>query len=301
MGSRFLWKQDSRRDAGEGQGASVTWACACPGLCCWLGLLALVRWDGEGGSMDALLSAVPWGALWTQCLGARQKVSGHQSASYDASQTYRQLPSTHMPTTLCTDLHRGRRRPSIWQSSFHTGTEQSTSGILLPHCQPVLRCDLVRTTGHNLPTNMLLPRGRTSAQVPLSCTWRWEQLELPRKGSSGGKPGVASSSLTGITLGALLVKDQRHPGWALNKLKHLKNLSLQGFLKQKPWPVDTQIQTILLDEDSPAKWAPIGCGTGARGWVPGYRVQISVRVCHRESDFTTLGTLHWIDTWHLCT
>ena len=187
MGPRFLWKEDSRRDPGDGHGASVTWACACPGLCCWWGLLARVRGDGEGGSMDVLLYAVPWGALWTQCLWARQKVSGHQSASYGASQTYRQPPSTNTPTTLCTQLHRGCRCPSIWQSSIHTGTEQSTSGILLPHCQPILRCDRIRTTGHNVPTNMLLPRERTSPQFPLPCTWRWGQLELPRKGSSGGK------------------------------------------------------------------------------------------------------------------
>ena len=70
-------------------------------------------------------------------------------------------------------------------------------------------------------------------------------------------------------------------------MKHLKNLSFQGFLKQKPWPVDTQLENILLDEDSPAKGAPTGCGTVARGWVPVYRIQISVSVCHRESDFTT--------------
>ena len=36
-------------------------------------------------------------------------------------------------------------------------------------------------------------------------------------------------------------------------MKHLKNLSLHGFLKQKLWPVDTQLENILLDEDSPAK------------------------------------------------
>ena len=65
-------------------------------------------------------------------------------------------------------------------------------------------------------------------------------------------PGVASSRLPGVTLGALLVKDQRHPGSALNSLKLLKNISLHGFLKQKPWSVKTQLETILLDEDSPA-------------------------------------------------
>ena len=67
------------------------------------------------------------------------------------------------------------------------------------------------------------------------------------------RPGVASSRLNGLTLGDPLVKDYRHPGGALNRLKHLKNLSLQGFLKQKPWPVETQLENILLDEDSTSK------------------------------------------------
>ena len=67
------------------------------------------------------------------------------------------------------------------------------------------------------------------------------------------KPGVASSRLPGVTSGALLVKYQRHPGRALNRLKLLKNLSLQGFLKRNPWSVKTQLENILLNEDSPVK------------------------------------------------
>ena len=57
----------------------------------------------------------------------------------------RQLPSRPTPTTLCTDLHRGRRRPTTCQPWVHTGTEQSTAQILQPHGQPVLRCDRART------------------------------------------------------------------------------------------------------------------------------------------------------------
>ena len=38
----------------------------------------------------------------------------------------------------------------------------------------------------------------------------------------------------------------------LNHLKHLKILSLQGFLRQNPWSVETPLENILLDEDSPA-------------------------------------------------
>ena len=115
------------------------------------------------------------------------------------------------------------------------------------------------------------------------------------------RPGVASSRLPGFTSGALLVKDQRHPGWTLNRLKLLKNHSLQGILKQNPWSVETQLETILLDEDSPAKWAPTGCGTVARRWVPGYRFPSFLMVCHRGSDFTTQGPLPGIDSWQPCT
>ena len=67
------------------------------------------------------------------------------------------------------------------------------------------------------------------------------------------RPGVATSRVPGVTSGALLVKDQRHPGGPLNRLNLLKNLSLQGFLKQNPWSVKTQLENILLNEDSPVK------------------------------------------------
>ena len=36
-------------------------------------------------------------------------------------------------------------------------------------------------------------------------------------------------------------------------LKHLKNLSHQHFLEQNPWSVKTQLENILLNEDSPVK------------------------------------------------
>ena len=36
-------------------------------------------------------------------------------------------------------------------------------------------------------------------------------------------------------------------------LKHLKKFSLQGFLEWNPWSVKTQLENILLNEDSPVK------------------------------------------------
>ena len=66
-------------------------------------------------------------------------------------------------------------------------------------------------------------------------------------------PAVSSSRLPGVTLGALLVQDQRHPCGALYHLRHQKNLSLQCFLEQNPWSVKAQLENILLNEDSPVK------------------------------------------------
>ena len=65
-------------------------------------------------------------------------------------------------------------------------------------------------------------------------------------------------------------------------MKHLKNISLTGFLKQKPWSVETQLETILLDEESPAKGAPTGYGTVARRWVPGLGFRVPLGFATEE-------------------
>ncbi|CAM9173896.1 unnamed protein product, partial [Rangifer tarandus platyrhynchus] len=145
--------------------------------------------------------------------------------------------SRHTPTTLCTEIHRGRRPLTTSQPWVHTGTEESTSGILLPHCQPILRCDCDSTPWS--------PRAQqpTPAQTEylLSCP-PFPHMEMRAAGAAqrrlpvSARPGVASSRLTVITLGDLL----------------------------KPRPVETQLENILLDEDSPAKRSPTGCGAEAR-------------------------------------
>ena len=159
------------------------------------------------------LSAVPGRALGTQCLAAGQKLPGHQSSGCSASQTYRHLRSRHTPTTIFKDLLRGRRCPTSCQPCVHTATELSTSWILLLHCQPVLRCDQDRrprsphaqqpdpAQRENLPSSTPSPHMEKTAPGAA-------QGGLPLK----ARPAVASSRLTGITLGDLLIKDQRHPG-----------------------------------------------------------------------------------------
>ena len=48
--------------------------------------------------------------------------------------------------------------------------------------------------GHHVPTNLFLPRGRTSSQVPRPPTWRQGQLVLPREGSQW-RPGLVWPAL----------------------------------------------------------------------------------------------------------
>ncbi|CAM9825657.1 unnamed protein product, partial [Rangifer tarandus platyrhynchus] len=110
-------------------------------------------------------------------------------------------------------LHRGRRPLTTCQPCVHTGTEESASGILLPHCQPTLRCDCDSTPWS--------PRAQqaTPAQTEyLLSSPTFRHMEMRAAGAAkrrlpvSARPGVASSRLTGITLGDLLVEDQRHPG-----------------------------------------------------------------------------------------
>ena len=146
-------------------------------------------------------------------MAAGQKVSRHQSAACGASQTYRHLRSRHTPTTLCTDPHRGCRRLTTWQPWVHTGTEKNTSGILLLQCQSILRCDRDRT-----PRSPHAHQPAPAQRENLPSSPPSPHMEMMAAGSAQGglpveaRPGVDSSSLSGITLGDLLTKDQRHPG-----------------------------------------------------------------------------------------
>ena len=89
---------------------------------------------------------------------------------------------------------------------------ESTSGILFPYCQPVLRCDRYRTPRS---PHAHQPAPAQGENLPSSPTFPHMEMRAPGA-AQGGLPvaalaGVASSRLPGVTLGALLVKDQRHP------------------------------------------------------------------------------------------
>ena len=124
----------------------------------------------------------------------------------------REPPSTHTPTSLCTDLHRGRRRLSICQSSIHTAQSRAPKGSCFPTASPSSGVIVSGPQVTMCPPTCSCPEGKTPLKFHFPShghegTWR-----CPGRAPVAARPGVASSSLTGITLGALLVKDQRHPG-----------------------------------------------------------------------------------------
>ena len=90
-------------------------------------------------------------------------------------------------------------------------TMKAPQGSYFPADSPSSGVTVTGPPGHHVPTNLLLLRGRTS---PLP-TFPHMEMRAPGAAQGGlpvaALPGVASSILLGVTLGALLVKDQRHP------------------------------------------------------------------------------------------
>ena len=90
-------------------------------------------------------------------------------------------------------------------------TMKEPQGSYFPADSPSSGVTVTGTPDHHVPTNLLLLRGRTS---PLP-TFPHMEMRAPGAAQGGlpvaALPGVASSIFLGVTLGALLVKDQRHP------------------------------------------------------------------------------------------
>ena len=124
------------------------------------------------------------------------------------------LQTSQVQTHIHHPLHRPPPRtqtPDHLPALVHTGTEQSTSGILLLHCQPVLRRDRDRTP-RSPCAHQPAPAQRENLPSPPSPHMEWTTAGAAQGGLSvEARPGVASSRLTGITIG-VLVMDQRHLG-----------------------------------------------------------------------------------------
>ena len=266
-GVSFLWEQDSRRDPGAGQGGSgiqdvlvvrapPTWhsPCALAGLRRWCGAPAPRARMWSRGLRGQAPACSPVRSPVDKRPAAGQRVSGRRPAACGASRTTDSSPpDPRPPLSAQTSTEDADARPPASLGST-LAQSRAPHGSGCPTASPSSGVTVPGPPGHHVPTNPLLPQREKLPSSPTSPHMAMRAVGAAQGGLPvAARPAVASSRLTGVTLGALLRKDQRHPGGALNRLKHLKNLSLQGFLKQKPWPVETQLENMLLDEDSPAK------------------------------------------------
>ena len=165
------------------------------------------------------------GALWMgSCLQSLEEPCEHSAWEQGRkSQGISQLP---MVLLRCTDSPPPHTRPPL---SAQTSIEDADA-----HPSDSHRSTLAQSRA---PQGSCFPTARTSSGVtvsgpqvtvcPPTCSCPEGEPPLkshfPAHGDEGSwhcsgrapgaaRPGMASSSLTGITLGALLVKDQRHPG-----------------------------------------------------------------------------------------
>ena len=85
---------------------------------------------------------------------------------------------------------------------------KAPQGYYFPADSPSSGVTVTVPQGLHVPTNLLLPRGRTSLKSPSL------HMEMGAPGTAQEgllletSPGVACSRLPGVTLGDLLVKDQ---------------------------------------------------------------------------------------------
>ena len=178
-----------------------------------------------GGGSWLLCGEMEKGALWMgSCLQSLEEPSEHSAwepggKSQGTTQlpmvllrpTDNPTPHTRPPLTAQTSTEDADTPPSdshrstLAQSRAPQGscfpTASSSSGVTVSGPQ-VTTC----------PPTCSCPEGEPPLKSHFPAhgdvgTWR-----CPERAPVAARPGVASSSLTGITLGALLVKDQRHPG-----------------------------------------------------------------------------------------
>ena len=169
----------------EGQGGSgiqnvlgvrapPTWhsPCALPGLCrlCGAPVPGAGMWSRELRGPTPVCSPVrrpvnKWAA-------AGQRVSGHWSAASGASRTPDSSPpDTRPPLSAQTSTEdTDTREPASLVSTL--AQSRAPQGSCFPTASLSSDVTLTGPPGHPVPTNLLLPRGRTSTQVPLSHTWR---------------------------------------------------------------------------------------------------------------------------------
>ena len=93
-------------------------------------------------------------------------------------------------------LAQSRAPQGSWFPTASPSSGVTMSGPQVTTCPPICSC----------------PEGKPPLKSYFSAHGDEGSWSCPGRAPVAARPGVASSSLTGITLGALLVKYQRHPG-----------------------------------------------------------------------------------------
>ena len=164
------------------------------------------------------------GALWMgSCLQSLEEPCEHSAwepgrKSQGASQLLMVLlrptdsppPHTGPPLSAQTSTEDADTRPS----DSHLSTlaqSRAPQGSCFPTASPSSGVTMSGQQVTTCPPTCSCPEGVPPLKFHFSAHGDEGRWHCTRRAPVLASPGVASSSLTGITLGALLVKDQRHP------------------------------------------------------------------------------------------
>ena len=120
-------------------------------------------------------------------------------------------PQTRPPLSAHTSTEDADARPSDSHRST-LAQSRAPQGSFFPTASP---SSVVTVSGPQVttcPPICSCPEGELRLKSHFPANGDEGSWSCPGRAPVVARPGVASSSLTGITLGALLVKDQRHPG-----------------------------------------------------------------------------------------
>ena len=120
-------------------------------------------------------------------------------------------PHTHPPLSAQTSTKDTDTRPSDNNRST-LAQSRAPQGYCFPTASPSSGVTVSGPQVTTCPPTCSCPEGEPPLKSHFLAHGDEGNWRCPGRARVTGRPGVASSSLTGITLGALLVKDQRHPG-----------------------------------------------------------------------------------------
>ena len=120
-------------------------------------------------------------------------------------------PHTRPPLSAQTSTEDADTRPSDSHPS-KLAQSRAPQGSCFPTASPSSGVTVSGPQVTSCPPTCSCPEGETPLKSHFPAHGDEGNWHCPGRAPAAARPGVASSSLTVITLGALLVKDQRHPG-----------------------------------------------------------------------------------------